>query len=73
MAASIQGYLLKPFESTEIGWEILLGSTSPLIETAGHRTGAPRVVGRQRPTGRPGHEQIPFAVRIVAIADVFDA
>lgn len=59
---------------TEIGWEILHGSTSPLIETAA-------VIARSHHewwdgSGYPDglrHEGIPLEGRIVAIADVFDA
>ena len=59
---------------TEIGWDILHGSTSPLIETAA-------VIARSHHewwdgSGQPDglrHEAIPVEGRIVAIADVFDA
>lgn len=61
-------------QHTEIGWDILHGSTSPLIETAA-------VIARSHHewwdgSGHPDglrHEQIPIEGRIVAIADVFDA
>ena len=61
-------------QHTEIGWDILHGSTSPLIDTAA-------VIARSHHewwdgSGHPDglrHEQIPIEGRIVAIADVFDA
>ncbi|WP_436793018.1 HD-GYP domain-containing protein [Actinospongicola halichondriae] len=59
---------------TEIGWEILHGSTSPLIETAAviARSHHEWWDGSGHPLGLR-HEDIPLEGRIVAIADVFDA
>lgn len=59
---------------TEIGWDILHGSTSPLIETAAviARSHHEWWNGSGQPDGLRG-EEIPVEGRIVAIADVFDA
>lgn len=59
---------------TEIGWEILHGSTSPLIETAAviARSHHEWWDGSGQPDGLCA-EDIPVEGRIVAIADVFDA
>ena len=59
---------------TEIGWDILHGSTSPLIEMAAviARSHHEWWDGSGQPDGLRG-EEIPLEGRIVAIADVFDA
>jgi putative two-component system response regulator len=59
---------------TTIGWQILRGSSSPMLELAagialGHHE---KFDGGGYPKGLRG-EEIPVAGRIVAVADVFDA
>ena len=57
-----------------IGWEILNGSTAPILQVAAEiaHTHHEKFDGSGYPRGLSG-EQIPLFGRIVAIADVFDA